>query len=113
MPFVQLNLGKKLNEEQKNSLQLKVGEIMPLISGKNIKNTIQQIIDDCSLYSGGEKIEGAYVEARLYLPATKEDKTAWSNAISQLLIEDLGIKAEQIYLNIVEMTEWGTGKGYR
>lgn len=106
-----MSIGKKLDCSEKEQLQKEVGEIMPLIPGKNIANTMQHIDDGCDIYMNGEKITGAFVDARLYQAAPKEAKAAWNDAICALLKKH-GIDG-RIYLNITEKDEWGSDGGYK
>jgi phenylpyruvate tautomerase PptA (4-oxalocrotonate tautomerase family) len=108
MPYINVNLSKELNPQQKEQLKRKMGEIITLIPGKTEAVTMVDISGGHSLYMRGKALEnGAFVEIRLLGKAELKHKEALTEAVFRSLKELLGSPAEDIYVNVFEFENWG------
>ena len=112
MPQVNINVSKPLNNDIKNKLQLEIGNIMEIIPGKNIGNTIICITDCCSVYKNGEAVEGAFIEVRLYKASPEESKKEFAEKMFAIFKDVLGIQPEFIYMNYLELPNWAANGSY-
>ncbi len=109
MPFIRLQLGKKLTEEQVTAAYGVLAEHISLIPTKTIDNAMMQIDAGQDLFMHGEKGEYAFLEVRLLGPSPAESKEAFVAAVSKGLQEKLGIDPKKTYVNILELDAWGSG----
>ncbi|MCL2664445.1 MAG: phenylpyruvate tautomerase MIF-related protein [Defluviitaleaceae bacterium] len=107
MPYIDIKVSAVVGAEKKDGLQKKIGEAISLLPGKTIDNTMLCITDDCSLFMRGKPLEGAFVEIRLYKASPADNKKAFAEKLFKLLEESLGIAPGNIYLNYLEMPDWG------
>ena len=108
MPYLQLNVQKELNQEEKHALCEAIGAVMPLLPGKSRENTMMHIVSGQHM----ELLTDApclYLEVRMFKPSPLESKQAFVQAISRLLEEKLDVQPARMYINLVEMDEWGSG----
>lgn len=78
---------------------------MPLVPGKTRENTMIHIKGNCSIFKG-DSDECMFLEAHLCKPAPLENKTDFVQKASAALCELFDI-AERLYINIIELNEWG------
>jgi phenylpyruvate tautomerase PptA (4-oxalocrotonate tautomerase family) len=110
MPYISVNLSKDLSAQQKENIKSKIGEVIALIPGKSEAVTMVDISGGHSLYKGGKLLKsGAFVEIRLWGKAELKDKDALTRAVFGFLKEIFGSPEDEIYLNIIELENWGYG----
>ena len=111
MPYVHLNVTRKLTEEQVQKTRETIASFMPIIPGKNRENTMIHITDGCTMFRG-DSDECMFLEARLYKAAPLENKTEFVQKVTAALCEEFGIAPERLYINIIELNEWGSNGRY-
>lgn len=111
MPYVHLNVARKLTEEQIQKTRETIASFMPIIPGKTRENTMIHIEESCRIFKG-DSDECMFLEARLYKPAPLENKTEFVQKVTAALCEMFDIAPERLYINIIEMNEWGSGGRY-
>jgi phenylpyruvate tautomerase PptA (4-oxalocrotonate tautomerase family) len=110
MPYICVNLSKKIDGKQEEELKARLGEIITLIPGKSEAVTMVDISCGRSLYLGGKALgNGAFVEIRLLGKAEKAYKEALTEAVFKSLKELVGASEKEVYVNVVEFENWGTG----
>jgi len=112
MPFINVNISKNLTNDQKNTLQLKIGEIIPVISGKTIGNTMTKIDAGCDIFMGGKAVEAVFCDIRFFTAAPMDQKTELIKQLSDAFNELFGIPMGNIYINLIELDHWGSGGRY-
>ncbi len=108
MPFIQVNVSQALEDTKKDQLKAKLGELITLIPGKTEAVTMVDIADKRTIYKDGKPINGGFIEVRLYGPAEQASKEAMTEAMFSAMEQLLGVKPQDLYLNIFEMNSWGT-----
>lgn len=109
MPFIQVNVNNRLNEEEKEAIKNRLGELIPTIPGKVEKVLMVDISDGHSIYFGGIKREKcAYVDVKMFGTAELAHKQAFTKGIFGILEETLGIKPDEAFVTIGEFANWGT-----
>ena len=55
MPFINVHIGKKLTDAQKEELAAMIASHMPILPGKTRDNTLIEISSGRDMFMGGEK----------------------------------------------------------
>lgn len=107
MPFVDVKLTKKLDENQKNALKTELGAHMAII-GKPETYTMIGIADGYTLYFAGKKLEeGAYVAVDVLGGANPAGTADYTRAVCETLEKQLGIPGKNVYVEYRHTTDWG------
>ena len=113
MPFVNITTAKKINEEKKAELYAKVGEIMPILPGKNLDNTFVCIADGADMFMRGKPNGGAFVSVQCYKKSPEDKKKEFSEKIYAVLKEALSLEPEDcVYMNFTEFDNWASNGNY-
>ncbi|MPN63990.1 hypothetical protein SDC9_211759 [bioreactor metagenome] len=112
MPYVRVSVGKNLNEDEKNALQLSVSEHISLLPKKNRDNCMIDIMGDCSMYMRGVRAPLAFMEVRLYKAAPMEAKQEFVKKMYEVFEAQAGIKSTDMYINILEFDNFGVRGSY-
>lgn len=113
MPHVDVRVAKKLSAQDKDKLQLKIGNSMSLLPEKTISNTMIVITDGCSIYKNGSPLGGAFIDVRLYKASPEESKKAFSEKLFEILESELEIPPDKTQINFIELPNWASGGAYR
>ena len=113
MPFVKITTAKKIDEATKNALNAKIGELMPVIPGKNKDNTLLCINDGVSMYKSGKPNDGVFVSVQCFKKSPEDNKKEFSQKLYALLKETLGLGSEScMYMNFTEFENWAANGNY-
>jgi len=113
MPYVNITTAKKLDCETKSELYKKIGEIMPVLPGKNIDNTLFAVNDGVAMYKGGEPNGGVFVGVQCYKKSPEENKKEFSGKVYEILKEVLGLADDDcVYMNFSEFENWASNGNY-
>ena len=107
MPFINVHIGKKLNEEEKAAVAAMIAENMPLLPGKTRDNTMIEISAGRDMYMGGEKRALVFVDMRVYHESPVEAKNTFVQALTEGFVRLLDIAPDRQYYNIADMPQWG------
>ena len=107
MPYIAINTSQELNDSQKEKIKSELGRIMPIIPTKTEAGLLIDFSGGHTFYKGGEKVEGALVDLRLFRQSPMEAKKQYTAELLDLLSRELGIKKEHMYMNISEYECWG------
>ena len=113
MPYIAINTAQKLSEAQKEKLKTELGRLIPIIPTKSEAGLLINFSDSKTFYMAGENVNGAFIEVRLYGKADFEPKKKLTEEIFEMFTRELGIKKEHMYLNILELDNWGTAGTYK
>ena len=108
MPYIAINTSQKLSEAVKEKIKSEIGHLISIIPTKTEAGTVVDLSGDRSMYKAGEKIDGAFVDLRLFRKSEFEFKKKFTEETFAMLSRELGIKTEHIYLNITEFEAWGS-----
>ena len=109
MPYLAINTSQEINPAQREKIKAELGALMSIIPTKSEANLMIDFSENHVLYKAGEKIDGAFIELRLFHKSELEPKKKYSAGVMDLLASELGIKKENMYLNILEFENWGSG----
>ena len=107
MPYLNVNISKKLETEQKEAMKNKLGELIAIIPGKSADVTIIGINDGYSLYFGDKTGDIAFVEVMTYKPNEYQYEDEFVRAVYKFFNEAYGIDEEHMYIKIAGYETWG------
>lgn len=109
MPYIAITTEKEFTAEEKHRLSKRLGELITLIPGKTAEQTMISFQEKCFMFMEGKKSPLFFLRTDLYGKAPLESKQNFVKELFLLLHEDYGIPTENIYINIAERENWGTG----
>jgi len=113
MPYIAINTTEKLSETQREKVKAELGRLMPIIPTKTEAGLLIDFSDGRTMYKAGEKITGIFIELRLFRNSEFEPKKKYVEEVFEMLSNELGVKKENMYLNVLEFNQWGSGGSYR
>ena len=112
MPYLDIRSSKPIDGPTRNTLQLEIGKIMPVIPGKNVSNTLICISDNLTMYKDTQPIEAVFVDVRMYKCSPEEDKKEFVKLITPILADTLKIPPANVQLNFIEQKNWAVNGDY-
>jgi phenylpyruvate tautomerase PptA (4-oxalocrotonate tautomerase family) len=109
MPYIAINTVQKLSEEKQEKVKAELGRLISIIPTKTEAGLLVDFSGDRGIYKAGAKVNGAFVETRLYHKADFEAKKNFTEGVFELFSRELGIDKANMYLNILEFDNWGSG----
>lgn len=111
MPFINLNVNTTLSREARLRIKERLGVAIELIPGKSEEWLMLQLNDDRQMFfRGTDEAQLAFVEVHLLIrQPVREHYNDLTQAITQILREELGIAAECVYISFHETRDWGYG----
>lgn len=110
MPFISVNVTGQVTPAQKEQIKTQLGQLITILPGKDEGGLMVDISDNHSLYFGGKEKEScAFLDIRLYKESPLAEKTEFVKAVCEALHETLGIDKGDVYLNFIELANWGCG----
>lgn len=113
MPYIAVNTSKSLSAQQKDALKSVLGEKITLIPGKTEERLMVDIADGRSLYFAGQPGDIAFVEIRCFGKTAPEAQKAYAAAVFEALEKQLGLSADKVYYNHIDLETWGAGGALR
>ena len=110
MPYVHLSASRSLNEAETAALRDAVAELMPILPGKTRENTMIHITGGCAISKGDPDVPALFVEVRTFKASPEEARKEFAARLTAMLSEKLGVPGENIYMNIIALDEWYSGR---
>jgi len=108
MPYIAVNTSQKLSDSQKEKIKAELGRLITIIPTKAEAYLMVDFSDARTFYKAGEKIEGAFIDLRLFRKSEIESKKKFTEETLKMLSSELGIKEENFNLTIMEFDDWGS-----
>jgi phenylpyruvate tautomerase PptA (4-oxalocrotonate tautomerase family) len=109
MPYIAIKTTEKLSAAKQEAIKSEIGRLIGVIPTKNEAGLLIDFSGDHSFYRAGALVSSAYIEVRLYHPSDFEAKKKFTEGIFSLLSRELGVEKNNMYLNIIELENWGAG----
>ena len=109
MPYIGINTSRQLSDEQREKIKTELGRLITIIPTKTEAATFVDFSEGRTLYKGGVKIDGAIIELRIWHKSEFEDKKKFVEEAFQLFTRELGLKPENMTMNVFECDEVGVG----
>lgn len=111
MPFIDCKLSLRLTDEKKEILKTELGKSIALLH-KPESYLMVGIEDNYDLYFAGKKLEnGAYIGVKLFGKPAKSDCERMTEAVCDILKEELNIKGSSVYITYQGISDWGFDGG--
>lgn len=108
MPYIEAKLSIKLDENQKNDLQLKLANAVSSAFSKPTSYIMTNIEDKKSLFMGGNKADkGAYITIRSLGSVSRSACQTATKDICDLLINNYELNGSNIYITYHPVDMWG------
>ena len=108
MPYIAVNTSQKLSDAQKEKIKAELGRLIAIIPTKSETYLMVDFSDDRTFYKAGQKVEGAFIDLRLFYKSEFAPKKKFTEETLKMLSSELGIKKENFYLTIMEFDNWGS-----
>ena len=113
MPYIAVNTTQKLSDAQKEKIKTEFGRLITIIPTKTEAGLLIDFSDSRTMYKAGAKVSGAFIEVRLFHKTDFDPKKKLTEEIFGLFSRELGLKNENMYLNILEFDNWGSAGTYK
>ena len=110
MPYLHLSASPALTENDIAVLRDGIAQLMPILPGKTRENTMIHITGGCAISKGDPSVPAAFIEIRTFKASPDEAKREFAAKVTALVSEKLGVPGENIYMNIIAMDEWFSGR---
>ena len=108
MPYIAINTVQELSETQKEKIKTDLGRLMSIIPTKTEAGLLIDFSGGHTLYKGGVKVDGAFIDIRIFGKSELEPKALYTVEVFSLLNRELGLKKDNMYLTISEFENWGS-----
>ena len=108
MPYIAINTSLQLSDAQKEKLKTELGRLITIIPTKTEAGLLIDFSGGRTMYKAGENVSGAFIELRLFHKSEFDPKKQFTEACFEMLSRELGLKKENMYLNILEFENWGS-----
>lgn len=107
MPYINLNITRKLTPEMKEEIKKELGKELECLS-KPERWLMIDIEDDKDIWFAGKKLEdGAFVDVRLFGDAGKSSYEKMTSMLCDHLLEKYSIPKENVYVTFTPVQYWG------
>ena len=110
MPYLHLSASPALSQADIAALRDEIATLMPILPGKTRENTMIHITGGCAISKGDPTVPAAFIEIHTYKASPDEAKKEFAAKVTALVSEKLGVPGENIYMNIIALDEWFTGR---
>lgn len=110
MPYLHLNASPVLTDGEIAALREEIAALMPILPGKTRENTMIHITGGCAISKGDPAVPAVFIEIRTYKASPDEAKREFAARLTAMVSEKLGVPGENIYMNIIALDEWFSGR---
>lgn len=111
MPYIQTTSNVAISGRKEHALKERMGQAIELIPGKSESWLMLSFQDNVPMFFKGEDDPCAICQVKLYGSATEEDYAALTEALTDILREELDIDPDRIYVTYEEIDTWGWNGG--
>lgn len=112
MPYINTIASVGINGRKQQAIKNRMGEAIELIPGKSEDWLMLSFRDNVDMFFKGDDEEPcAMCQVKLFGSAQEEDYAKLTEALTDILYEELGIPTERIYVTYEEIEVWGWNGG--
>ena len=109
MPYLLFNTSKALTEEQREAVKTELGKLITIIPTKTEKNFMIDFSEGRPMYFHGHPAPScAFLDLRLFGKSDINAKKQFVQQVFRMMDHILGIKEDEMFINIIELDEWGS-----
>ena len=110
MPYIAVNTSLSLSDAQRETVKTELGKLIEILPGKSEASLMIDFSDARPMYFRGAPMSGcAFMDVRLYGKSETEAKKQFVQQVFRMMEHVLGVKSSEMFLNITEMEQWGSG----
>ena len=113
MPFVKVVTSVKLDEKKRDEIRNAVWDAIVVIPNKTPEVTMVEISDCADLTKGPGGSPAIFMETRLFTAAPFGPKEEYHKKLFDCFQKITGVEPKNMYFNVLEFTEWGSGGNYK
>lgn len=108
MPYINTKTTVTINPVKREAIKKKLGKAIELIPGKSESWLMVSFEDNGIMYfKGSNEKPLAFVEVKIFGKAASTAYQNMTKAITDILVEELGIQPDCIYVKYEEVLNWG------
>ena len=112
MPYIAFNTSKPMTPEQREAVKTELGRLISILPTKSESGLMIDFSDSRPMYFRGlEAPSCAFMDVRLFGKSDNEAKKQFVGQVFRMVEHILGIKSDEMFLNIVELDQWASSGG--
>ena len=111
MPFIETTTSITVSSRREQAIKERMGKAIELIPGKSEGWLMLSFRDNASMYFKGEDDPCAICQVKLFGTASEETYAALTEALTEILNDELDIDPDRIYITYEEIGVWGWNGG--
>ena len=111
MPYISTTANIAISGRKEQAIKERMGRAIELIPGKTEGWLMLSFRDNVSMYFKGDDEPCAICQVKIFGSASDEDYARLTEALTDILHEELGIETDRIYVTYEEVGVWGWNGG--
>ena len=111
MPYIETTTTVAISGKREAAIKERMGKAIELIPGKTEGWLMLSFRDNVSMYFKGEDDPCAICNVKLFGSATEDAYAALTEALTDILTDELDIDPDRIYVTYEEIGVWGWNGG--
>ena len=111
MPYIETTTSIAISGRKEQAIKERMGEAIELIPGKSEGWLMLSFRDNVSMYFKGEDDPCAICQVKLFGSADDDSYAALTEALTDILHEELELDPDRIYVTYEEIGVWGWNGG--
>ena len=112
MPYLLLNTSKTLTTEQRETVKAELGKLISILPDKSEEYLMLDFSEGRPMYFRGLPADSyAFIELRLWGKSPPQAKKQFVQQVFRLMDHVLGIKENDLFINVLEFDDWGFAGG--
>ena len=111
MPYIETTTNIGISKRREQAIKERMGEAIELIPDKSENWLMLAFHDNVAMYFKGQDEPCAICQVRLFGSADENEYARLTEALTDILREELEIEPDRIYVTYSEMDTWGWNGG--
>lgn len=111
MPYIETTASISISGKKEQAIKERMGKAIELIPGKSEGWLMLSFRDNVNMYFKGEDAPCAICQVKLFGSADEEAYAALTEALTDILHEELDLDPDRIYVTYEEIGVWGWNGG--
>ena len=111
MPYIATSTNVSISSRRRESIKERMGKAIEIIPGKTEGWLMLSFRDNVSMFFKGEDEPCAICQVKLFGSASEENYASLTEALTEILGDELDIDPDRIYITYEEIGVWGWNGG--
>lgn len=111
MPYIETTASIAISGRKEQIIKERMGQAIELIPGKSEGWLMLSFRDNVSMYFKGDDAPCAICQVKMFGSAAEEDYQKLTEALTDIIREELDVEADRIYVTYEEIGVWGWNGG--